>query len=134
MNTPSEVDVRKSVWIAVLAVAVSIAAVAQPANAAVASFCTSGITANTRCISAGRNWLYGVGTYMGDIGPSGAYLCVGAKTNSDGSGGNALPFRCDPVAIGQEIWTAGGNSNYGWATVINDNPFYVGAAGLKNYR
>lgn len=110
-----------------------LAAVAAPgASADVHRFCVSAVDANSRCIDGHYHWLYGVGVYS--IMPVPPYMCVGAKTRSDGTGGDAVPFRCDYVPEGGTIWTPGGNSNYGWATVINRTPNIVLSTSYVNFR
>lgn len=116
----------KKVVVAVVAAAAVALGLSAPSQAAVTNFgaliCPPGtIAPNDRCTWPTRKWLYGVGATNTWL-VLGSETCVGAKTNSDGTGGNALPFRCEVLAANQTIWTPGGNSNWGYATVINRHP------------
>lgn len=46
-------------------------------------------------------------------------MCVGGKANSDGSGGNIVPFTCTTLALDQTVWTPGGSYGIGYPTLIN---------------
>jgi len=126
-------------WAVALAATVSTLIGLSAAQATAAeqysTFCpgTSAVAGYSRCVAYSRLWLYGVRAML----PVGAgNVCVGAKTNSDGSGGNAIPFRCewmDQYGL-NSMWTAGGNSNYGYATVINQNAYELILAGAMRYR
>lgn len=126
---------RRNVVCGLVAVFMMIGIAGSEAQAQIHAFCgnPSVIPANSRCIDKDRHWLYGVGVSNAGWNGGPIYVCVGAKTNSDGSGGDAIPFRCDYVEVGT-IWTAGGNSKYGWGTIINRNGFGVWAPGVVNYR
>ncbi len=77
--------------------------------------------------------LYGVGWWaMAFL--DGDDVCMGAKTNADGSGGNALPFLCTYVPPDQKRWTPGGQSNYGYPTIINNEVNYITGMGIANRR
>ncbi len=96
-------------------------------------FCNFGneLQANARCIHGANIWLYGVGVGGGALTTPGT-VCAGAKTNRDGSGGNALPFRCeyiDPQGL-ISFWTPGGSSNWGYATIINRSSHFVWVSGV----
>lgn len=98
--------------------------VAVPAQSVVTPiYCSGGgiIPPQDRCVWNEYKWLHGVGVTNTWLHIPGQEICVGAKTNSDGSGGNALPFRCENLAAHQTIWTPGGSSNWGYATIINRN-------------
>lgn len=82
----------------------------------------------------GYKYLYGVGYETNSFSNVSDNVCVGAKTNGDGSGGNALPFTCGEVAPGTAMWTAGGNSNWGYPTIINNEAYNIWGGGLRNYR
>jgi hypothetical protein len=107
---------------------------AATASAETRGICSQTIPPNSRCVYGARLWIYGVGFRMDSIyGWDNQNICVGAKTNSDGTGGNALPFRCEVISRGQTIWTAGGNSNWGHGTIINNNAQgQYGQSGLMN--
>lgn len=123
---------RITAALALVTLALSVGA--STASADVQGFCNSGIAANSRCIWGVRKWLYGVGVYNSGFSANDQYVCVGAKTNSDGSGGNALPFRCEHMTHDQTMWTPGGNSNWGWATIINDDPRIFIGGGTVNFQ
>lgn len=46
-------------------------------------------------------------------------VCAGGKANSDGSGGNIVPFTCATLALDQTMWTPGGTYGLGYPTLIN---------------
>jgi hypothetical protein len=100
-------------------------------------FCNSGydLQANGRCISGSYLYLYGVQVGVGPFSTPGT-VCAGAKTNGDGTGGNALPFRCEWVDYNglAGFWTPGGNSNWGYATLINRSAHYVWVSGTIRAR
>lgn len=129
----------KQTIVAMLAAVGFALAAAVPAHSAVTDWgglvCPGGtVDPGGRCVWNARKWLHGVGVTNTWL-VLGTETCVGAKTNSDGSGGNALPFRCEVLAANQTIWTPGGNSNWGYATVINRHPSQIAhyAAMLANH-
>jgi hypothetical protein len=82
-------------------------------------------------------YAYGVGWNKEyDIGGVTDDVCIGAKTRSDGTGGNAIPFLCLGVSVGQTRWTPGGQSNYGYPTAIaNADPAgYIFGVAYANRR
>ncbi|MDO8209401.1 hypothetical protein [Conexibacter sp. CPCC 206217] len=78
-------------------------------------------------------YLFGVGYEAPWTETVGDNVCVGAKTNADGSGGNAIPFTCVYVAPNTARWTPGGLSNYGYPTYINQEARGIYGAGLMNW-
>lgn len=81
-------------------------------------------------------YLYGVGygPWPPEYGTENDYACMGAKTNADGSGGNAIPFTCADVPPGGTTWTPGGQSNYGYPTVINQDSHVIWGISWMNHR
>lgn len=81
----------------------------------------------------GYYYNYGVGWWASSV-LDGDDVCIGAKTRSDGSGGNAIPFLCVNIPPDQKRWTPGGQSNYGYPTVINNEASWVTGMGIANRR
>ncbi len=116
-------------------VTVMLLAAASSASAGIIGpFCDS-VNANSRCVGTSRKYLYGVGGIKWDIGVGQPVdtPCIGAKTLADGSGGNAIPFICPSMTANQTRWTPGGNSNWGYPTIINNSPYWMAVAGTMNY-
>lgn len=47
---------------------------------------------------------------------------------------NALPFTCLEVPAWTLMWTPGGPSNYGYATIINQEGYTIYGDGWQNFR
>lgn len=125
---------RRGPVVAVVASTLAVATLWLPgvSTAAEDRFCsTTGVNANSRCVGTRNRYLNGVGA-IGYL--SGTwYVCAGAKANSDGSGGNVVPFSCGYVDASTDIWTPGGSYGYGWPTLINNNPYHITAYGKFHY-
>jgi hypothetical protein len=74
------------------------------------------VNGNRRCVSALFRGVTGVQFYTKN-GP-GVYHCAGAKTNSDGSGSNAIPFVCTSERL---AWTGFYQCRAGYATGLNES-------------
>jgi hypothetical protein len=119
----------------VIALSASVLGVfSSSASAWVDRFCTYGaISPYSRCVAPVRVLLYGVGAEkLVGIGDTYDNPCLGAKQNSDGSGGNALPFTCITMTYGQIRWTPGGSSGTGYATIINNDAWTYWMGGYMN--
>lgn len=121
--------------LAMLAMVVSSMAFgAATAGAVVDIWWTSGQIAPGGRVVGPYKYHYGVGYTTSIASSVSDNVCVGAKTNADGSGGNAIPFVCGEVAPDTAMWTAGGNSNWGYPTIINNESYIIWGGGLRNYR
>jgi hypothetical protein len=111
------------------------AGVFTPSAMAISDFFWAGnsIPAGSRGVGT-YVYLYGAGYTTNHLSNVSDNVCVGAKTNGDGSGGNALPFVCGEVAPGTSMWTPGGYSNYGYPTIINNEGYGIWGNGIRNYR
>jgi hypothetical protein len=105
----------------------------EPASAVNIGFCNGLIEPGGRCVGP-YAYLYGVGWGTVYWQTSGNNVCLGAKTNADGSGGNALPFTCLHVGADQYRWTPGGSSNWGYPTIINQESWQAYGSGVANIR
>lgn len=107
--------------------------VAAPATAVIGWWWNASITPGDRAVGSYK-YMYGVGYATSSASSVSDNVCVGAKTNGDGSGGNAIPFACGEVAPDSAMWTPGGNSNWGYPTIINNESYNIWGTGIWNYR
>lgn len=119
--------------VAALAWAFALMPVTDASAGIIGRFCDS-VNPSTRCIGL-RKYLYGVGGTKWDVGYGQQFdtPCIGAKTQSDGSGGNAIPFICPTLTWNEARWTPGGQSNWGYPTIINNSPYWMAVEGDMNY-
>jgi hypothetical protein len=103
------------------------------ARADLIGFCNIYIGPGGRCVGP-YAYLYGVGYTTVYWQTDGNDVCIGAKTNADGSGGNAIPFTCMNVPADQTRWTPGGQSNWGYPTIINQEARNSTGGGSANIR